>query len=73
MAPSKRRNVILRITAEQSGKRAKIDLNTKVKDVLQDKKNANDVFDILELLEVNKQLRLHCYGTRLEYMLVSRR
>ncbi|KAM8829174.1 nucleolar complex protein 4 homolog [Spinachia spinachia] len=55
MAPSKKRNVICAKTAEQSGKRAKIDLNTKVNDVLQGKKNANDVFDILEVLESDKE------------------
>lgn len=53
MAPAKKRNVIAAKTPEQSGKRAKIDLNTKVENVLESRKNANDVFDILEILEVN--------------------
>lgn len=53
MAPAKRRNVSLAETAEKSVKKAKIDLNAKVEIILESRKNANDVFDILEALEVN--------------------
>ncbi|XP_068561595.1 nucleolar complex protein 4 homolog [Cebidichthys violaceus] len=55
MAPAKRRNVISAKTSEQSGKRAKVDFNTKVENVLESRKNANDVFDILEFLESDKE------------------
>ncbi|XP_068430444.1 nucleolar complex protein 4 homolog [Clinocottus analis] len=55
MAPTRKRNVISAKTSEQSGKRAKIDLNTKVENVLESRKNANDVFDILECLESGKE------------------
>uniref|UniRef100_A0A8C3AU37 Nucleolar complex associated 4 homolog n=1 Tax=Cyclopterus lumpus TaxID=8103 RepID=A0A8C3AU37_CYCLU len=55
MAPAKKRNVISAKTPEQSGKKAKIDLNTKVENVLESRKNANDVFDILEFLESRKE------------------
>ncbi|KAI9524794.1 Nucleolar complex protein 4 [Dissostichus eleginoides] len=55
MAPAKRRNVSLAETAEKSVKKAKIDLNDKVEIILESRKNANDVFDILEALESEKE------------------
>nr|XP_046231590.1 nucleolar complex protein 4 homolog isoform X2 [Scatophagus argus] len=56
MAPvSKKRNVISAKTIQQSAKRAKIDLNSKVDSILENKKRANDVFDIFEVLESEKE------------------
>lgn len=53
MAPvAKKRNVSSAKTSQQSVKKAKVDLNTKVDEILQSKKRANDVFDVLEALEV---------------------
>lgn len=54
MAPvSKKRSVSSVKTNHQSVKKVKVDLNIKAEAVLQSKKRANDVFDILEALEVN--------------------
>lgn len=53
MAPAKKRNVSSTKTTEQSVKTAKIDLNSKVENILESRKHANDVFDILEVLQVN--------------------
>lgn len=53
MAPAKKRNVSSTKTTEQSVKTAKIDLNSKVESILESRKHANDVFDILEVLQVN--------------------
>ena len=53
MAPTKKRNVSSAKTTETTAKTAKIDLNTKVEGILESRKNANDVFDILEFLQVN--------------------
>lgn len=53
MAPAKKRNVSSENTTEQNVKKAKIDVNSKVEGVLESRKNANDVFDILEVLQVN--------------------
>lgn len=53
MAPVvKKRNVSSAKTSQQSVKKAKVDLNSKVDEILQSKKRANDVFDVLEVLEV---------------------
>ncbi len=57
MAPTKKRNVSSAKTTEQSAKKAKIDLNNKVESILESRKHANDVFDVLEALEVNMTLR----------------
>ncbi len=57
MAPTKKRNVSSAKTTEQSAKKAKIDLNSKVESILESRKHANDVFDVLEALEVNMTLR----------------
>lgn len=54
MAPTKKRNVSSAKTNQQSVKKAKIDINSKVDSVLESKKHANEVFDILEVLEVSK-------------------
>lgn len=54
MAPAKKRNVSSTKSAEQSVKKAKVDLNSKVESILESRKHANDVFDILELLQVEK-------------------
>ncbi|XP_069019332.1 nucleolar complex protein 4 homolog [Embiotoca jacksoni] len=55
MAPAKRRNVSSGKTPEQSVKTAKIDLNSNVERILESRKRANDVFDILELLQSDKE------------------
>ncbi|XP_030006971.1 nucleolar complex protein 4 homolog isoform X2 [Sphaeramia orbicularis] len=55
MAPAKKRNVISATTTEQNVKKAKIDVNSKVEGVLESRKHANDVFDILEVLQVEKE------------------
>ncbi|XP_037609671.1 nucleolar complex protein 4 homolog [Sebastes umbrosus] len=55
MAPARKRNVSSAKTTEKSVKTAKIDLNTKVESILESRKNANDVFDILEFLESEKE------------------
>ncbi|XP_030290595.1 nucleolar complex protein 4 homolog [Sparus aurata] len=55
MAPTKKRNVSSAKTNQQSVKKAKIDINSKVDSVLESKKHANDVFDILEVLESEKE------------------
>ncbi|XP_047425149.1 nucleolar complex protein 4 homolog [Mugil cephalus] len=51
MAPAKKRNVSSGKTTKQSGKKAKIDLDSTVERITESKKHANDVFDILELLQ----------------------
>lgn len=53
MAPAKKRNVSSAKTAEQSTKTAKLDLSSKVERILESRKHANDIFDILEFLQVN--------------------
>ncbi|XP_026194727.1 nucleolar complex protein 4 homolog [Anabas testudineus] len=55
MAPAKRRNVSSAKTAEQSAKTAKIDLTRKVESILKSRKHANDIFDILEFLQSDKE------------------
>uniref|UniRef100_A0A672ZP04 CCAAT-binding factor domain-containing protein n=1 Tax=Sphaeramia orbicularis TaxID=375764 RepID=A0A672ZP04_9TELE len=55
MAPAKKRNVISATTTEQNVKKAKIDVNSKVEGVLESRKHANDVFDILEVLQSEKE------------------
>lgn len=62
MAPAKKRNVSSTKTAEQSAKTAKRDLNSKVESVLENRKHANDIFDILEFLQVNKSTYTHVFG-----------
>uniref|UniRef100_A0A8C4EE97 CCAAT-binding factor domain-containing protein n=1 Tax=Dicentrarchus labrax TaxID=13489 RepID=A0A8C4EE97_DICLA len=54
MAPAKKRNVSSAKTSQQSVKTAKIDLNSKVERILESRKHANDVFDILEVLQSEK-------------------
>ncbi|TMS08692.1 Nucleolar complex protein 4-like protein [Larimichthys crocea] len=55
MAPAKKRNVSSSKTTKQSVKKAKTDLNGKVESILESRKHANDVFDILEVLESEKE------------------
>ncbi|XP_053196163.1 nucleolar complex protein 4 homolog [Scomber japonicus] len=55
MAPAKKRNVSSGKTTEESAKRAKINLNSKVESILESRKHANDVFDILEFLQSEKE------------------
>uniref|UniRef100_UPI0037E94450 nucleolar complex protein 4 homolog n=1 Tax=Semicossyphus pulcher TaxID=241346 RepID=UPI0037E94450 len=55
MAPAKKRNVSSTKTTEKSVKLAKIDLNSKVENILESRKHANDVFDILEVLQSEKE------------------
>lgn len=61
MAPAKKRNVSSAKTTEQSVKTAKIDLNSKVERILESRKNANDVFDILEFLQVDIRNYTHLF------------
>lgn len=53
MAPSKKRNVNPRNTSERGSKAAKVDLESVVDRILESRKHANDVFDILESLQVS--------------------
>uniref|UniRef100_A0A8D3BQK9 CCAAT-binding factor domain-containing protein n=1 Tax=Scophthalmus maximus TaxID=52904 RepID=A0A8D3BQK9_SCOMX len=55
MAPAKKRNVSSAKTTGQSVKTAKLDLDSKVERILESRKHANDVFDILEVLESEKE------------------
>ncbi|XP_042251949.1 nucleolar complex protein 4 homolog [Thunnus albacares] len=55
MAPAKKRNVSSGKTTEESVKTAKINLNSKVESILESRKHANDVFDILEFLQSEKE------------------
>ncbi|RVE65664.1 hypothetical protein OJAV_G00118640 [Oryzias javanicus] len=55
MAPSKKRNVNSRNTSERSSKAAKVDLEGVVDRILESRKHANDVFDILESLQSEKE------------------
>ncbi|XP_070780648.1 nucleolar complex protein 4 homolog [Enoplosus armatus] len=55
MAPAKKRNVSSAKTTEQSKKTAKIDLYGKVESILESRKHANNVFDILEFLQSEKE------------------
>ncbi|XP_034048324.1 nucleolar complex protein 4 homolog [Thalassophryne amazonica] len=55
MAPTKKRNVSSKQTAQDGVKRAEVDLNCKVERILSSRKHANDVFDILELLQSEKE------------------
>lgn len=60
MAPAKKRNVSSVKTTEQSAKKPKIDINTKVERILESRKHANDIFDVLEVLEVRKWSTKSC-------------
>ncbi|KAM8871987.1 nucleolar complex protein 4 homolog [Synchiropus picturatus] len=55
MAPAKKRNVSSEKTTESSIKTAKIDLKSKVEQILGSKKHANDVFDLFEFLQSEKE------------------
>ncbi|XP_029024297.1 nucleolar complex protein 4 homolog [Betta splendens] len=55
MAPAKRRNVSSAKAAKQRIKTAKIDLNDRVELILQSRKHANDVFDVLEGLQSEQE------------------
>ncbi|KAF7658708.1 hypothetical protein LDENG_00008550 [Lucifuga dentata] len=55
MAAAKKRNVCPEKTSEESVKRAKTDLNSKVEKIIESRKNANDIFDILECLQSEKE------------------
>ncbi|CAJ1071168.1 nucleolar complex protein 4 homolog [Xyrichtys novacula] len=55
MAPTRKRNVSSAKTAERSAKKAKIDLNSKVENILKSRKHANDTFDILEVLQSDEE------------------
>ncbi|XP_008323014.1 nucleolar complex protein 4 homolog [Cynoglossus semilaevis] len=55
MAPAKKRNVSSAKTPELRAKTTKIDLNDKVECILKNRKNANDVFDLLEFLQSEKE------------------
>lgn len=61
MAPAKKRNVSSAKTTEQSVKAAKIDLSSKVESILESRKHANDVFDVLEFLQVDKHHYAHLF------------
>ncbi|XP_034566261.1 nucleolar complex protein 4 homolog [Notolabrus celidotus] len=55
MAPTRKRNVSSVKTTEPSAKTGKIDLNSKVERILESRKHANDVFDVLEVLQSEKE------------------
>ncbi|XP_006788811.1 nucleolar complex protein 4 homolog isoform X2 [Neolamprologus brichardi] len=55
MAPAKKRNVSSVKTAEKSAKKAKVDLSKTVERILESRKHANDVFDILESLQAEQE------------------
>ncbi|KAM3874526.1 nucleolar complex protein 4 homolog [Diretmus argenteus] len=54
MAPAKKRNVSVK-TPEDSIKKVKLDLNSNVERIIESRKNANDVFDLLECLQSEKE------------------
>uniref|UniRef100_A0A3Q2T4M2 Nucleolar complex associated 4 homolog n=1 Tax=Fundulus heteroclitus TaxID=8078 RepID=A0A3Q2T4M2_FUNHE len=56
MAPAKKRNV----SSQPNAKRAKIDLEGIVERLLKSRKHANDVFDILEFLQSEKEKDVIC-------------
>lgn len=55
MAPTRKRIVSSGKTPNQNAKKAKIDLSATVKHILESRKHANDVFDILEVLQSEKE------------------
>uniref|UniRef100_A0A672HRB4 CCAAT-binding factor domain-containing protein n=1 Tax=Salarias fasciatus TaxID=181472 RepID=A0A672HRB4_SALFA len=55
MAPTRKRIVSSEKTTNQSVKKAKIDLSSTVERILESKKHANDVFDVLEVLQSEKE------------------
>ncbi|XP_028273882.1 nucleolar complex protein 4 homolog [Parambassis ranga] len=55
MAPAKKRNVSSGKATERKAKTAKTDINCIVERVLESRKHANDVFDILEFLQSEKE------------------
>ncbi|XP_019738183.1 nucleolar complex protein 4 homolog [Hippocampus comes] len=55
MAPSHKRNVKLGKLSKPSVKIAKIDLNSTVDNILESKKHANDVFDVFEFLQSERE------------------
>lgn len=55
MAPAKKRNVSSVKTAEKNAKKAKVDLSKTVERILESRKHANDVFDILESLQAEQE------------------
>ena len=52
MAPAKKRNVCSKTTSANTAKKAKIDPSLQVQQIIDSRKNANDVFDVLECLQV---------------------
>ena len=52
MAPAKKRNVCSKTTSANTAKKAKIDPSLQVQQIIDSRKNANNVFDVLELLQV---------------------
>uniref|UniRef100_A0A3B3ZLF6 CCAAT-binding factor domain-containing protein n=1 Tax=Periophthalmus magnuspinnatus TaxID=409849 RepID=A0A3B3ZLF6_9GOBI len=55
MAPTKKRNVSSAKEGKENAKKAKIDPDTLMKGVLESKKHANDVYDLLEMLQSHKE------------------
>ncbi|XP_060930600.1 nucleolar complex protein 4 homolog [Limanda limanda] len=55
MAPTRKRNVSSLKSTEQRVKTAKIQLDGKVEQILESRKHANDVFDLLEFLQSEKE------------------
>lgn len=55
MAPAKRRNVSLEKATKEKVKKPKIDPDSMVNGILENRKNANEVFDIFELLQSHKE------------------
>ncbi|XP_059905748.1 nucleolar complex protein 4 homolog [Gadus macrocephalus] len=55
MAPAKKRNVCSKTTSANAAKKAKIDPSLQVQQIIDSRKNANDVFDVLECLQSEKE------------------
>ena len=52
MAPAKKRNVCSKTTSANTAKKAKTDLSIEIQQIIESRKNANDVFNVLEYLQV---------------------
>uniref|UniRef100_A0A8C5ARY3 CCAAT-binding factor domain-containing protein n=1 Tax=Gadus morhua TaxID=8049 RepID=A0A8C5ARY3_GADMO len=55
MAPAKKRNVCSKTTSANAAKKAKIDPSLQVQQIIDSRKNANDVFDVLDCLQSEKE------------------
>ncbi|CAL8276651.1 unnamed protein product [Merluccius merluccius] len=55
MAPAKKRNVCSKTTSANTAKKAKVDLSIEIQPIIDSRKNANDVFNVLEYLQSEKE------------------